>query len=194
MLHASVAFLWPDAMQNHTYLDGDAPPMGRATRPAIRATADGFITFTAINDDEFRRLCGALEREDLVDDPRFAEAGSRAAHAGDLHAILDPIARTRTTAEWAERLDSFHVPHAVVNSLESLHDDPQIVANDVLVEQVHPTAGRQRQPRPVPRFEATPAAIQRPAPGLGEHTDEVLAELGLGGSEIASLRSDGVLG
>ncbi|MGH0036807.1 MAG: CaiB/BaiF CoA transferase family protein [Myxococcota bacterium] len=194
MLHASVAFLWPDAMQNHTYLDGDAPPMGRATLPAIRATADGFITFTAINDDEFRRLCRALGREDLVADPRFAEAGSRAAHAGELHALIDPIARRKTTAEWAALLAAERVPHAVVNDLASLHEDAQIVANDVLVEQEHPRAGRQRQPRPVPRFEATPAAIQRPAPGLGEHSEEVLRELGLPAEEIDSLRRDGVLG
>jgi crotonobetainyl-CoA:carnitine CoA-transferase CaiB-like acyl-CoA transferase len=194
MLHASVAFLWPDAMQNHTYLGGEVLPMGRATLPAIRATADGHVTFTAINDDEFRRLCTALEREDLLADPRFAEAGNRVANAGDLHEVLDPIARSMTTAELVRRLEAERVPHAVVNDLASLHEDPQIVANDVLVEQEHPSAGPQRQPRPVPRFDATPAAVQRPAPQLGEHTEEVLSEAGVSDDEIAALRASGVLG
>jgi len=198
MLHASIAFLWPDALQNHTYLGddeaGEAPPMSRATLPTIHRTADGYITFTALSDDVFRRLCRALAREDLLDDPRFAGATSRARHGGDLHAILGPRARERTAAEWAERLAAERVPHAVVNELRSLHEDPQVVANDLLVVQDHPLAGRQRQPRPVARFELTPGAIQRPAPGLGEPTREVLAQLGLGDEEISALERQGVLG
>jgi len=196
MLHASVAFLWPDVMQSRTYLDvgGEEPPASGDGLPAIRATADGHMTFTAINDDEFRRMCRALEREDLMGDPRFAEAGRRAEHARELRAILNPIAREKTTAELTERFEAEDVPHAVVNDLATLHLDPQLVANDVLVEQVHPRAGRQRQPRPVPQFEGTPAAIQRPAPLLGEHTDEVLGELGLSADEIVALRREGVLG
>ncbi|MBW2386379.1 MAG: CoA transferase [Deltaproteobacteria bacterium] len=212
MLHASVAFLWPDTMESYTYLDpldpldplnpgdgidardGEARHARGDTLPAIRATADGYITFTAIHDAEFAGLCRAVGREDLIDDPRFAQTGPRTAHASQLHAILNPIARKRTTAEWVERLLAEGVPHAVVNDLATLHEDPQIVANDVLVEQVHPLAGRQRQPRPVPEFEATPAAIQSPAPGLGQHSEEVLGELGLAADEIAVLRQGGVLG
>ncbi len=194
MMHASIAFLWPDALQNHTYLDGEAPPMATPTLPAVRETADGYITFTAINDEEFVRLCTALERPDLIADARFAEAGVRARNAGALRAELDPIARSLTTAALVERLDGHRVPYAVVNELARLHEDPQVVADEVLIETVHPAAGRQRQPRPVPRFESTPAAIQRPAPMHGEHGREILTEIGLEESEIAQLEADGILG
>ena len=72
--------------------------------------------------------------------------------------------------------------------------DPQVRANGLVVESVHPLAGRMREPRPPVRFEATPAELRRPAPGLGEHTDELLEELGVDGPERASLRARGILG
>jgi crotonobetainyl-CoA:carnitine CoA-transferase CaiB-like acyl-CoA transferase len=81
-----------------------------------------------------------------------------------------------------------------VNRLETLHEDAQVVANGLLVEVEHPCAGRLRTPRPVARFEATPATLRRPAPSLGEHGVEVLRELGLPADEIERLRAQQVLG
>ncbi len=196
MLHAAIAFLWPDGMQNWTYLgESDSAPLGaRASLPAIRQTADGFITLTAINDGEFQRLCRALGRSELVADPRFADAGSRARNAAALHEIVNPITRALPTAELAKRLAAEDVPHAVINTPEYIHEDPQVTANELLVEVEHPTAGRMRLPRPVGDFEATPTSLRRPAPRLGEHAEEILGELGLPAAEIAALREAGVLG
>ena len=196
MLHAAIAFLWPDGMQNWTYLgEGGSAPMGaRATLPAIRQTADGFITLTAINDREFQRLCRALGRPELVDDARFAEAGIRMRNAAALHDIVNPITRALPTAELVKRLEAEDVPHAVINTPEHIHEDLQVIANELLVELDHPSAGRMRQPRPVGDFEATPGELRRPAPGLGEHSDEILAELGLPEAEITALREAGLLG
>ena len=203
MLHASIAFLWPDGMQNYTYLDDEprgsgepsgSPAMGRATLPAIRRTADGFMTITAIKDGEYEALCRALERPDLIDDPRFAEAGNRARNAKALHDIINPITATQATADLAARLEAEDVPHAVVALPATIHQDPQVVANQLLVETHHPTAGRMRNPRPVGDFDRTPSQVARPAPGLGEHSAEVLAELGISPHEFEELKRSGIVG
>ena len=192
MLHASIAFLWPDGMQNYTYLGGESPPMGRATLPAIRRTADGFMTITAIKDDEYVALCHALDRPDLVDDSRFAEAGQRARNAKAFHEVINPLTATRTTADLAARLEAADVPHAVVATPATIHQDPQVVANQLLIETNHPTAGRMRNPRPVGDFDRTPSQIARPAPTLGQHTNEILGSI-LPRAELTQLRAEGII-
>jgi formyl-CoA transferase len=86
------------------------------------------------------------------------------------------------------------VPHAPVNRLETLHQDEQVIASALLIEMQQAQAGRMRIPRPVARFDATPASLRRPPPSLGEHGAEVLRELGLPESEIADLRAKKILG
>jgi len=193
MLHASIAFLWPDGLQSHTYLGGEPPPKGPATLPAIRRTADGYMTITAIKDAEYTALCRALDCTDLVDDPRFAEAGNRARNAKAFHELITPLTEALTTAELSARLEAEDVPHAVVTMPDSIHEHPQVVANDLLVETDHPTAGRMRNPRPVGDFDRTPCRISRPAPSLGQHTDEVLSELGISAAELSALRKSGTV-
>jgi crotonobetainyl-CoA:carnitine CoA-transferase CaiB-like acyl-CoA transferase len=192
MLHASIAFLWPDGMQRYTWLDaGDPTGEGaarRATLPAIRRTADGHVAITTVGDDEYRGLCRALGRPELQNDPRFAEAGDRAQNAGALHEVIAPLTSALTTAELVERLSAEDVPHAPVTPLATLHEHPQVVANGLLLEAEHPVAGPMRAPRPVGDFEATPIEVRRHAPALGEHTDEVLAELGISADDVKALR------
>ena len=193
-LDASLAFFWPDGMMDHTYLgDGvlSMPPLAQNYRAA--ATRDGHMTVTAITDDQFRRACRALDHPELADDPRYRTLPDRIEHLRELMDQLTEVLLSRTTAEWCERFEKEVVPHAPVHSLEALVDDPQIVANGTLVESEHPVAGRMREPRPAPRFEQTPAAISRPAPTLGQHTDEILAELGLSPERVTRLRSEGAV-
>jgi crotonobetainyl-CoA:carnitine CoA-transferase CaiB-like acyl-CoA transferase len=104
------------------------------------------------------------------------------------------VLRTRSTAHWLEVLDREDVPCAPVLTRDAVHLDPQVRANGLLVEDDHPVVGRVRQPRPAEQLDGTPSAIRRPAPRLGEHTDEVLAEAGLDPHEIAALRAGGALG
>jgi crotonobetainyl-CoA:carnitine CoA-transferase CaiB-like acyl-CoA transferase len=194
MLHASLAFLWPDAMQNHTFLgEGASAPIGRASLPAIRATRDGHITISFIQDHEFQAFCRAVERPDLADDPHFREAGPRARHADQLQERLDPTLRRWTTEALVERLRAAEVPHAVLGEPATLHLDPQVRANELLIELDHPHAGRLRQPRPLGDFEKTPTSVRRHAPRLGEQTDEIAREAGCSDSEIETLRRAGVL-
>ena len=103
------------------------------------------------------------------------------------------ILATKTSAEWLARLEANDVPCAPVLSREEVLRDPQVAANELIVESDHPHAGPMRQPRPAARFEATPAGLHRPAPLLGEHTDEILRELGISAQAAADLRSSGVV-
>ena len=196
MLHASIAFLWPDGMQNYTWLDAAEPgegSMSRATLPAIRETADGHVAITAVGDVEYRGLCLALGRPEMQNDPRFAEAGNRTRNAGALHEIVAPLIRALTTAELVERLRAEDVPHAPVTPLARLHEHPQVLANELLREDTHPVGGPMRSPRPVGDFEQTPIEVRRHAPALGEHTDEVLAELGISANDRKALREQEIV-
>ena len=195
MLDTAIAFLWPDTMQSYTFLgEGVTPPAPLAGLLSVRQTKDGHMTIFAISDAEFGGLCRALDCPELIDDPRFADVTLRTRNADLLAELLDRATGAHTTAELCARLEVEDVPHAAVTSLESLHRHPQVIENRLLVESEHPHAGRTRTPRPVASFEATPATLRRPAPALGEHTDELLAELGLPEGEIHELRAEGVLG
>jgi crotonobetainyl-CoA:carnitine CoA-transferase CaiB-like acyl-CoA transferase len=195
MLDATIAFLWPDVLQAHTWLgEGASAPAHLAGFLSVRRTADGFMTIFAIADREFEGLCRALGRPELLADARFADAAARMRHADALAAVLDAATAARSSAELAARLAAEDVPFAPVNRIGSLHEDPQVVANGLVVEMQHPTGGRLRTPRPVARFDRTPASLRRPAPVLGEHGAEVLAEAGFAPDEIEGLRAEGALG
>jgi formyl-CoA transferase len=112
----------------------------------------------------------------------------------ELREIFTGIIASRTTAEWCARFEQHDVPHAPVLSLDEVPEHPQVRANGVLVENEHPSAGRMRQALPAARFDATPTHPDRPAPTYGQHTDQVLGDLGYDGAEIAALRASGAVG
>jgi crotonobetainyl-CoA:carnitine CoA-transferase CaiB-like acyl-CoA transferase len=194
MLDAALAFLWPDGMMNHTLL-GDGifrvPPF--ATIYRIYPTRDGSITVAALTDDQWTKMCRAAEREDLLDDPRFRSIFDRLSRLPELREIFAAVIASRTTADWCARFEQHDVPHAPVLSLDEVPEHPQVRANGILAETEHPSAGRMRQALPAARFDATPTHPDRPAPTYGEHTDQVLGELGYGDAEIAALRADGTV-
>ena len=98
-----------------------------------------------------------------------------------------------TTADLCERLEQHQVPFAKINDREEVIYDPQVRAMEALVEFEHPVGGAMRQPRPPGRFGDTPADIHRHSPGLGEHTDELLREVGFSPDEIARLRDASIV-
>jgi len=194
MLDASLSFLWPDSMWNHTFLSDDAtrlPPLADMYR--IVATADGHVIMNVVSDREYQGLCRSLQREDLIDDSRFAAMDARVRHAAELAGIIENESIKFSTAELCASLEREHVPGARVNALDDIARDPQVRHSGCLLESRHPVAGLIRQPRPAACFDGTPAENLRASPALGEHTDEVLGELGLGAAARAGLRESGVI-
>ena len=194
MLHAAIAFLWPDGMQDVTFLDA-APrtKTARATSPPIRRTSDGYISITTLLDREFTALCDILDLTALLTDARFANPGDRSRNADALHPIVNDALLPWSTDELAARLEEEGVPHAVVNFVDRIHEDPQVIALGLLAEVEHPEAGHMRVPRPPGEFDGLSFTNGALAPRLGQHTDDVLHELGVDAVAAADLRRRGVI-
>ncbi len=194
MLDATVAFHWPEGMAGHTWIGrGVRTPGARYAQDLVFETSDGFITAGAVSDDEGRGLCRAIDRLDWLEDERFATPAGRVANAGERLTMLQDVLRTATSATWLERLEAEDVPCAPVLDRAGLIEHPQIVENELVVESEHPIGGRMRQARPAARFDGENSEIRRPAPGFGEHTDEVLREAGLAAGEVSDLRTARVI-
>ncbi len=194
MLDAVVAFLWASDMGGHTFVDQPADGQRAASFiDLIYETRDGFMSVAVMSDREWRGLARAAERPEWLEDERFKTPALRDENIDERLALTQEAIRTRTTAEWMERLEAEDVPCAPVLTRSQLVEHPQVAAGDTLVEYDHPAAGRLRQAGPAASFEATPATVRRGAPLLGEHTDELLGEAGFSAEGIATLRGDGVV-
>jgi crotonobetainyl-CoA:carnitine CoA-transferase CaiB-like acyl-CoA transferase len=194
MLDAALAFFWPDGMLAHTLIGDDVSP-GVALYDVYRLTrtADGSLIYFAASASEKQALYRALDRADLCDEARFNAPVLPREDLEELGQILHDEFLKWDTAEITERLVAEQVPVAPALGLEEVFEDPQIRHNGAVSEREHPTAGRIREARPGARFEGTPPERARLAPLAGEHSDEVLAELGLDADERARLRSEGIL-
>ena len=157
-------------------------------------TADSVIAIAALNNPLRRKFLDVVGLEDARLDDRGLAEGPEAAEVGVVLVALTEIRmRERTTAEWVEAFDAAGVPAGPFNTAVEMVDDPQVVANEMVMEQHHPAAGLVRMMGPVLRpvgYEVRPA---RPSPLLGEHVDELLRELGYPEAEISRLRQEGVV-
>lgn len=195
MLDAVLAFLWASDMSLQTFVD--QPVTGRTAASfidLIYETQDGFMTVAVMSDKEWTALTRALDHPEWLDDPRFKTPSLRDQNIDDRLQLTQNVLKTRTTGEWLERLEAEGVPCAPVLTRDQVIQHPQVLASGILMESEHPVVGRIRQTRPAARFAKTPPTFRRGAPLLGEHTDEVLGELGLPAHEIAGLRTRNVIG
>jgi crotonobetainyl-CoA:carnitine CoA-transferase CaiB-like acyl-CoA transferase len=195
MLDAGLAFLWPDGFTNQMILEEEGqtriPPIADTYIPA--PTKDGWATVVVVTEEQWSRLLIAVDKPELLADPRFATIDARLSHLNEFREEIANAGQEFTTEEFIRRLQEADVPCGPVLRLEEVAEFPQLVANGCLEESEHPVMGPIRQPRPPARFADTPSAIRRPAPTLGQHTDEVLRELGRSPEQIGKLRADGLV-
>jgi crotonobetainyl-CoA:carnitine CoA-transferase CaiB-like acyl-CoA transferase len=156
--------------------------------------SDGkWIAIAHLNPDLYwPRICKALDMKELVDDPRFNSIEARGRNARELVAILDARFATKTREEWMKILKEAECIFTPIQSLTEVTRDPQACANHYFIEVDHPW-GRQKLVGFPWDFSETPASWRRPAPGLGQHTDEILLEAGYTREEIDSFRKEGAI-
>jgi crotonobetainyl-CoA:carnitine CoA-transferase CaiB-like acyl-CoA transferase len=195
MLDAVIAFVWPEGMAYHTFVSPKLPkrePVAR--RDLVYESSDGYVVVSTVAHREWEGFCRAAEKTHWLADPRFSSTAGLVANAKERLEMMADVLRTRTTEHWLDVLDREDVPCAPVLTRDDVHLHPQVIANEIIVEDEHPVVGLVRQARPAERMDGTPSEIRRPAPTLGQHTREVLEELGLDHDEIAKLRAAGALG
>src|SRR5213593_3765910 len=160
---------------------------------ALRAS-DGWFTVGANTDTLFEAFCHALGRRELLEDPRFADRGQRLEHRHSLAAEIEKTTGAEPRAHWLAKLDAAGVPAGPINTYPETLSDPHTLAREMVVDLVHPGAGPLKALGVPVKLSDTPGAVDRPAPLLGQHTDEILAELGYDDAARRRLRDAGVIG
>jgi formyl-CoA transferase len=166
-------------------------PLGSAHRmvapyQAVQC-ADGYVTIGASNDRLFDRLCDALGHAEWARLPEFADNASRVRNRAELAARIESVTRRRSRREWIEAFERRDVPCGPINSYPEAFEHPQFVAREMVVQVEHPTLGSIRALGSPIKLSATPPQVRRPAPRLGEHTEDVLRAVGVADPELSEL-------
>jgi crotonobetainyl-CoA:carnitine CoA-transferase CaiB-like acyl-CoA transferase len=156
-------------------------------------TRDGYINIGANNQRLWARLCKAIGREELIEDERFDTNADRMANRAELAGELEKTLEEKDTDEWVEILLEAGFPAAPIYNYKQVFEDPHTLAREMMVEMEHPVEGTVRGLGIPVKLSETPGEIRRPAPLLGEHTEETLTGLGYSKGEIADLRERKVI-
>jgi crotonobetainyl-CoA:carnitine CoA-transferase CaiB-like acyl-CoA transferase len=199
LLDTQTAWLMNQAM--NYLVSGDVPVRTGNAHPNVApyevfATTDGFVILGCGSDRQFRTFLQVAGREEVADDPRFADNPARIANLVALRETLAEIMATRSTDDWVSALEAVKVPCGPVNTVDRVFADPHVQARGMEIS----IKGHAYAPDGVPavayplKLSETPATYRRPPPILGQHTEEVLTEdLGVDPDEVARLRESGVI-
>lgn len=190
MAESLASFNLVEHLQGHTY----RPPMGEFSYQRLltkhrrpRRSADGWVCILPYSDQnwqDFFRLSGL---DEYATDPRFATVNARIDNVNALYGLLEGVTQSKTTAEWMKLCDEYSIPAAPVTDLAEIGDDPHFAAVGLIEDHHHPTEGPYRVVRDPVRFGSGSPGLYQHAATLGEHTAEVLAEIGYDADRIAAV-------
>ena len=190
LMEAGIAYtFWESSVY---FATGQIPsPLGSAHRlsapyQALK-TKDGYITMGAASQSLWERMCHVLGLEGLVSDPKYAARDDRKSNEVELAAVLEETLQQETTEHWLEKLEAAGVPAGPLNNLHQMYSDPHVQARNMMVEFEDPELGTIKNIGIPVKLSATPGKIRRRAPGLGEHTLEVLLQAGYAREQIEEL-------
>jgi CoA:oxalate CoA-transferase len=184
------------------YLNTGEIPHALGTRHPVVApfqafqTKDGYIAVALRGGtkDQWPLYCAAIDRVDIIDDPRFRNGWLRTQNYEALKPILTEAMKAKTTREWVEELEKVSIPCGPVNTIDQVANDPQIAAREMIIDVQHPDAGIFKVVNTPFKFSRTPHRAERASPDLGEHTEDVLSRLlGMTHKEIHQLEGLGVI-
>jgi crotonobetainyl-CoA:carnitine CoA-transferase CaiB-like acyl-CoA transferase len=170
---------------------GNDHPTGIPT--GVFPTSDGHINIAASGQHIFARCCKALEAESLLKDPEFASGEKRSKNRKRLNAALSEFTKRYKSAELVDKLNTAGVPAGPIYSIDQMFADPQVEHLAIATPIEHPTRGRVAIVNQAVALSRTPCVLDRPTPGLGAHTEEVLGELGYTAGDIANFRQGKVI-
>jgi formyl-CoA transferase len=180
------------------FASGEVPePLGSAHRvsapyQAVR-TSDGYITIGATSPRNWTAFCAALGLEHLEHDERFATVSARRQRYQELAALIEEVTRGQPSQHWYRRLEKAGVPCGILNRIDQVVSDEQVAARDFVLDLPHTTLGSVRVTGSPMRLSRTPVRLERAGPVLGEHTLEVLCQLGLDEAAVAELEQAGIV-
>ncbi len=194
MLDAVVAFMWSSDMGGQTFVGKEVDVAAAATFiDLIYETASGYISVSVMSNAQWRGLCHAVGHPEWLEDERFKTPAGRDRHANERLQLTQQALLARSAEDWLKILEEAGVPCAPVLTRSEMVRHEQVQAAGIVVETEHRHAGQLRQARNAARFEGTVPEMRHGAPQLGEHTEEILRELGYDDERRRALVDDGVV-